>query len=137
MYKNQFTKLYKSLYPEKKCDEFVDTLFALFDFDRSGTITFSEFLIAISLSGNKEPAEKLKLVFRMYDYNRNGLIEKEEVERILTSVANVSDEIDYETVMHWDTNNKGSLTEDEFVNFVMNNPKLKKYFLDLVRIHDS
>lgn len=65
------------MYPEKRCEDFMDQIFALFDFDKSGFITFDEFLIAISLSGHKDPGEKLKLVFRMYDYNRNGQIEKE------------------------------------------------------------
>ncbi len=125
------------MYPEKNCDEFMETVFALFDFDKSGFVTFSEFLIALYLSGKTDPAEKLRLVFRMYDFNRSGDIDREEIEKILGSIASASEEIDYDTIMNWDKNSNGKLTEDEFVAFIMEQPKLKKYFLSLIKIHDS
>jgi Ca2+-binding EF-hand superfamily protein len=135
--REDFIKLYKQLYPEKKCDEFMSTLFSLFDFDKSGFITFGEFTIAIYLSGKSNPVEKLRLVFRMYDYNHSGDIDRNEIERILKSIASVSDEIDYDMIMHWDKNGNGKLTEDEFVDFIMGNPTLKKYFIDLIKTHDA
>jgi hypothetical protein len=83
------------------------------------------------------PVEKLRLVFRMYDYNHSGDIDRNEIERILKSIASVSDEIDYDMIMHWDKNGNGKLTEDEFVDFIMGNLTLKNYFIDLIKTHDS
>ena len=135
--KEEFIKLYQQLYPHKKCENFMHEIFQLFDMDKNGIITFSEFLIAISLSGHRKPEEKLRLVFKMYDYNQNGLIEKEEIDTILKSVAHISPEIDEQAIINWDKDNNGHLNEEEFVQFIMNNPKLRKYFIELIKIHDS
>jgi Ca2+-binding EF-hand superfamily protein len=49
----QFQKLYKELYPNARCNEaYLSKVFAAFDDNLSGTISFTEFLIAISLSGS-------------------------------------------------------------------------------------
>lgn len=39
--------------------------------------------------------------------------------------------------MKWDKDNSGSLTEDEFINYILDNPKLKKYYIDLIKIYDE
>jgi hypothetical protein len=38
--------------------------------------------------------------------------------------------------MKWDKDNTKSLSEEEFINFIMDNSELKKYFIDLIKIHD-
>ena len=41
-------------------------MFSAFDSDKSGLVTFEEFLIAISLSGKSDPRKKLHLAFGIY-----------------------------------------------------------------------
>jgi hypothetical protein len=39
--------------------------------------------------------------------------------------------------MNWDKDGNGSLNEEEFFNYIMSNETLKKYYLDLIKTHDS
>lgn len=108
----------------------------MFDADKDGVVSFSEFMITVFLQGRKDPEEKLRLVFCMYDHNCNGFIEKKEIEAILQSIADFCDQIEFEELNDWDVNNAGQLNEQEFVNFIMNKPKLKKFFLDLIKLYE-
>lgn len=134
---DQFKKLYKVLYPHKECDEFLSHIFSMFDSDKSGFVSFSEFCSAISLSGRSNPEEKLRLIFNMYDYTQNGHIERPEIDWILRSVSEVCDEITFEEVMHWSKDGNDYLTQEEFVRFVMDHPKLKEFFLKLIKVRDE
>lgn len=128
------------MFPHKDCKEFIDKIFLAFDADKSGFVTFSELMIAISLSGRADPVKKLHLVFNIYDRNHNGRIEKKEIDEILNSIKQVSSldniDLDEDGIMNWDKDNNGYLNEDEFVNFVMSNPNLKKFYLNLIKVHD-
>ncbi|CAF0707236.1 unnamed protein product [Brachionus calyciflorus] len=136
LFKDQFCKLYKDLYPNKQSDKYLEQIFKIFDSDKNGIVTFGEFVITVFLQGRKEPEEKLRLVFRMYDHNRNGFVDKKEIEAILKSIAENCEEITYEELMDWDKDESGMLNEDEFIKFTMDKPKLKKFYLDLIKVHD-
>jgi Ca2+-binding EF-hand superfamily protein len=58
--KKKFIDAYKAFYPQGKADKFCGHVFKVFDFDNSGQIDFTEFLIAISVTGitNKQNIEK-------------------------------------------------------------------------------
>jgi Ca2+-binding EF-hand superfamily protein len=119
-------------------------MFAAFDTDKSGYVTFTEFLIAVSLSSNKDPRKKLHLAFKMYDRNRSGSLDKSEIDSILNGLREIAikkglgiDEIEYSKLMNWDKDGNGSLNEEEFFNYIMSNETLKKYYLDLIKTHDS
>ena len=60
--------------------------FTVFDTDKSGTIDFNEFLIAISTLCNDDIEKKLKLVFKIYDTDHNGQINKKEIKQVLVSM---------------------------------------------------
>lgn len=134
--KDEFFKLYNQLHPTKKSEKYLDQIFQMFDADKDGVVTFGEFMITVFLQGRKEPEEKLRLVFRMYDHNCNGYIETKEIEAILHSIADNCDQIEYDELVDWDQNSTGHLNEQEFVNFIMNKPKLKKFFLDLIKLYE-
>jgi len=118
-------------------------IFAAFDTDKSGFVTFTEFLIAVSLSSNKDPRKKLHLAFKMYDRNRSGSLEKSEIDSILNGLKETAtktsldtDQIKSSDIMNWDKDGNGCLNEEEFVNYIMSNETLKKYYLDLIKTHD-
>ena len=142
MHREQFKKLYRELYPYKadiNTDEFLNLLFRAFDTDGSGFISFTEFLIAVSLSGRKEPNEKLAMAFRLYDHNKNGRLEEKEIENIvagLNSIANGVPTLEKEHLYQWDKDKSGYLTEQEFIEFVLSNKELTRYFINLIKTHD-
>lgn len=119
----------------------MEKLFLAFDQDNSGFVTFSEFLIAISLSGSSDPEKKLHLAFLIYDTNRNGRIEKHEIDAIIKGIKDLSeheelDEVSEKELLAWDKDGNGYLTEDEFIKYVVSNPKLKKYLINCIKAHD-
>jgi Ca2+-binding EF-hand superfamily protein len=101
-------------------------------------------LIAVSLSGQNDPEKKLRLAFTIYDYNNNGKLEKDEIDAILTGLRDLADEVDKgkfdelneSDLNNWDKDKNGYLTEDEFIKFILSEPLLKKYFLNIIKAHD-
>ena len=71
------------------------------------------------------------IYFKIKDSNKNGRLDGHEIERVIKGLH--KDCEDVEEIMNWDKNNSGSLSEDEFIDFVLENPVLKKYFIDLIK----
>lgn len=96
-------------------------------------------MIAISLSGQNDINKKLHLVFNIFDRNNSKTLSVSEVENILNGFKGIMDEKDLgevENIMKWDKDRNGSLNEEEFINLIVSTPVLKKYFLDLVKVHE-
>ena len=140
LFKEEFAKLYSQLFPHKDCTAFLDKLFLAFDSDKSGFVSFTELMIAISLSSNDDATKKLKLVFNIYDKNNSKSLELGEVNAILTGLKNTmihdSEMDEVNEIMKWDKDINGSLNEQEFIDLIMSKPTLKKYFIDLIKVHD-
>jgi Ca2+-binding EF-hand superfamily protein len=56
-------------------------LFNAFDLNKNNNVDFNEFLIAISLTQDSDPKQKLTFAFRMYDINRG--IQKNYLNKVL------------------------------------------------------
>ena len=54
--------------------------------DKSGSIDFVEFLVALSVSSQKDIHKKLRLAFRYYDSNCNGKIDRKEMTQMITAI---------------------------------------------------
>ena len=96
-------------------------------------------MIAISLSGQSDPVKKLHLVFNIFDKNNSKTLDISEVNSILNGFKGIMDEkdsVEVNDLMNWDKDQNGSLNEDEFINLVMSKPVLKKYFIDLIKVHE-
>jgi Ca2+-binding EF-hand superfamily protein len=73
--------MYRNLFPNGDAEKFSQNMFRIFDTNNSGTIDFREFMLALHLTTNGTPKEKLTLAFRIYDFDGNGLIDILEMKR--------------------------------------------------------
>uniref|UniRef100_A0A2I3TBV8 NADPH oxidase 5 n=1 Tax=Pan troglodytes TaxID=9598 RepID=A0A2I3TBV8_PANTR len=64
---------------------FAERFFALFDSDRSGTITLQELQEALTLLVHGSPMDKLKFLFQVYDIDGSGSIDPDELRTVLQS----------------------------------------------------
>lgn len=59
-----FIEMYKMFFPSGDAEKFCQNVFRTFDADKSGTIDFKEFLMAIDVTSAGTPREKLLWAFR-------------------------------------------------------------------------
>ncbi|RNA03142.1 neuronal calcium sensor 2 [Brachionus plicatilis] len=134
--KKKFMDAYKAFYPQGKADKFCSHVFKVFDFDNSGKIDFTEFLIAISVTAQGDAHKKLSMAFRMYDVDRNGRVDKKEMEKIIEAIYDLLGEEHrkgenspterVKTIMFkLDKDQNGYLTEQEFVEGCLADPLLR------------
>ena len=127
MDKKNFVKFFSQFRSDKDADMFCAQLFNAFDTDRSGTVDFHEFLIAISLAKDADEAQKLRFAFKMYDADNDGKLSLTEIEKIIEGIYNFNGEKNREgakkpsevakyMLKKHDKDYNGYLTEEEFVN---------------------
>ncbi|KAJ2951054.1 hypothetical protein O0L34_g5433 [Tuta absoluta] len=109
--------------------QYAHLVFNTLDQDRSGLLSFEEFVIGLSILSRGTLEEKLRWTFSLYDINGDGCITKEEMTEIVNAVydlmgrvlePSVDDEIVQEKVerlfQKMDLNRDGVLTLDEFLD---------------------
>ena len=79
--KEQFVEMYTKIFPVGNAQKFSENVFRTFDTDRSGTIDFREFMLALHVNSSGTPEEKLSWAFKMYDVDGNGGIDFDEMKR--------------------------------------------------------
>merc|ERR1712130_733331 len=134
---NTFCEMYKMFFPAGDADKFCENVFRTFDADKSGTIDFKEFLMAIDVTSAGTPREKLLWAFRMYDVDGNGVIDQDEMTKIVQAIydmlgqgavkpTDTAEERAKNIFNRMDENNDGSLTEEEFLKGCLNDDELSK-----------
>ena len=76
-----FVSMYSQVFPRGNAEQFSKHAFRTFDTDNSGTIDFTEFLLALHVTSAGSPQDKLRWAFRMYDVDGNGSIDIQEMKR--------------------------------------------------------
>ena len=61
-----FLKIYTKCFPSGNANEFCEHVFRTFDSDQNGFVDFREFLLAIDVTSDGIPEEKLNWAFRLH-----------------------------------------------------------------------
>merc|ERR1712106_1130075 len=133
----KFCQIYSKCFPAGNAKEFCDHVFRTFDSDKNGVIDFKEFLLAINVTSNGSPEEKLNWAFSMYDVDGNGWIDLPEMTKIVRSIYRMTGPKcgggeSYETpevrassiFKRMDVNSDGKVTRQEFVTTCLDDQQL-------------
>jgi Ca2+-binding EF-hand superfamily protein len=147
MDKNGFRKWLQTIniFPDLNEDSPVDHLFRSYDRDRSGSISFEEFIIYLSITAptqtEQDPEKIIEVTFALYDENGDGTLTADELKRGMKDTFrllghDVESEKFKSVIDHRvkklfdaaDVNNDGQITLEEIKEAVKKQPKLLLIF---------
>ncbi|XP_069976462.1 Kv channel-interacting protein 4 [Penaeus vannamei] len=109
-------------------------VFGTMDQDGSGTITFGDFIMGLSVLLKGTLQERVNWIFNLYDINNDGYITREELIDIVTSIYDLmgdqanpcvddSTAVDHvdKVFQKLDLNKDGVVTMDEFMEYCSKN----------------
>ncbi|XP_071043532.1 Kv channel-interacting protein 4-like isoform X4 [Parasteatoda tepidariorum] len=135
-----FKGIYAQYFPKgADTSQYAHYVFNTFDQDHTGAITFTDFVIGLSVLARGSLQEKLRWVFSLYDINGDGYITKDEMSRIIASIYDMMGKSidppmeEFTTRDHvervfqkLDLNNDGVVTMEEFMNSCTQDEHIKK-----------
>ena len=105
-----------------------ESLFRVFDEDGSGSMDFTEYMLANNCTSLAQPQEKLSWIFNVFDEDGGGSIDIDEVIKLVIGLANMGGvEAEREVLLACvqdileaiDVDRDGDITREEFVNNAM------------------
>jgi len=131
--KDQFISMYSFMFPNGNPTKFSENVFRTFDTNKSGTIDFREFMLALHVTSNGTPEEKLAWAFKMYDIDGSGSIDFNEMKRVVSAVYEMLGADGHlgksqELFTKLDQNSDGLVSQEEFVAII----KKDKSLLDVL-----
>ena len=127
MTKKKFVDLSREAVGEQG-DFHADSLFRVFDIDSSGTMDFTEYMLAINSTSLNSPEDKLKWMFDVFDKDGGGTISSEEIDVVLQGLFEMSgkdfedndlDQVTRDIMDAIDADGDGEVTKAEFVRNAM------------------
>ncbi|KAF0291314.1 Frequenin-1 [Amphibalanus amphitrite] len=82
-----FINIYKQFFPQGDPTRFATLVFRVFDENKDGSITFEEFIRALSITSRGSLDEKLHWAFRLYDVDNDGFITRAEMYNIVEAIC--------------------------------------------------
>jgi len=115
-----------------------DLLFDAFDLDKDGSLSFTDFVLGMSVLQKGTPDEKLELSFRLYDADRDGLLSHDDVLVVVSALfdllgpitLNSGKKYDVPSQMvddffeEMDTEGTGKITLEAYKDGAMKNPDI-------------
>jgi Ca2+-binding EF-hand superfamily protein len=130
-----FYDMYVRLCPTDNAKDYCNHVFRTFDTDNNGYVSFKEFLLAINISSNGNPEQKLNWAFKLYDINGDGVINRCEMIIIVEAMFEMLDDGHVQRKSHakekakeifakLDVNGDLRLSKEEFVSGCLNDQEL-------------
>jgi Ca2+-binding EF-hand superfamily protein len=138
---NEFTfkNIYAKFFPLGDSSQYAHYVFATLDRKQSGTITFRDFMLGLSVVMKGTLQERLRWAFSLYDVNHDGYITRSEMFAVISAIydlmgdsGNVADHCPQLHVnkifKKLDLNNDGVITVDEFINYCSMDENIRNSF---------
>ena len=78
-----FKEVYAKIFPLGDATKYAHLVFTAIDREKTGGITFGDFMDFLSIISKGSPKEKILWSFHFYDVNRDGQISKEEMVKVI------------------------------------------------------
>ncbi|CAF1340231.1 unnamed protein product [Adineta ricciae] len=130
MTREMFTNVLQKTFSEGNASSYCRYAFHLFDRDNDGTLSFTEFALAMQIYTSTSLEDSLNLVFDIFDYDKSGTIDQKEILQMISATS----ELCGKTYTKEETRNFATeifeacgkerntkITKEEFVNCCINN----------------
>ena len=143
MDKKRLEEVYRVMFKNSESNAFADLAFEAFDADKSGFIDFNEFLLAMAANLDSDLTKRLHFAFKIFDINKNATLDRNELIKVINALYDLkgfpkSSRIGENTAQNlattifakFDKDNDKTLTEEEFVNGCISNPRIQVIFVN-------
>ena len=135
MSKREFVEATKKMGNMKR--SMAESLFRVFDEDKSGSMDFEEFMLASNCSNMACPEDRLEWIFNLFDEDGGGVIDMDEVIKMVMGIFRMNGgEEDKEVILACvldlfdiiDVDGDGEITKEEFVDNAMKSGFIQNLF---------
>ncbi|XP_046384403.1 Kv channel-interacting protein 4-like [Ischnura elegans] len=147
-----FKAIYAKFFPQGDSSQYAHFVFRALDKNKTGTITFSDIMLSLSILLKGSLQERIRWAFSLYDVNDDGYVTKEELTEVVTAIYDLvgenhrthhrtgdsvdgdllppespSDHVD-RMFKKLDLNHDGVITVDEFIDYCSTNENIRSSF---------
>lgn len=135
-----FKEVYEKIFPLGDASKYAHLVFRAIDRDRTGGITFGDFMEFLSVISKGTEEEKMMWSFQFYDVNQDGTISRDEMLKVTESIYDLMGASYNEkgTMQHvekvfasMDRNRDGLVTVEEFISYCTRTDRVFKSLLVL------
>lgn len=135
-----FKDIYAKFFPlGADSRQYAHYVFRTLDRDKTGSISFGDFLVGLSVLIKGSVHDRLRWAFSLYDVNKDGRITKEEMLDVITAIYgligdyNTDQDVQHDTprdhveriFKKLDLNHDGVVTVDEFMDYCSKNEDIR------------
>jgi calcium-dependent protein kinase len=112
---------YKQIMSSKDAEAEVDIIMKAVDNNHSGTIEYTEFVMATVNKQNMLSKEKLDRIFHVIDKDGNGYLDIEEIKCVLNpnNQREINNKVWLDLIKEFDQDGDGTISYDEFVDMML------------------